>query len=177
MTSATNWSELIGYLVLVKQRINELDPDNPLTCRLPRPGATVERLALVENHLGTALDPAYREFLLQADGWPEINLGLHLLGTEDLLGSDLGRVANEYLRIYLSEPLAGWTILGVQPIAVAADDRDLVVVRPPGVPGAGAVAWLDGGVVEDYPGFEEWFRTVIELHRQELARLNAAVAP
>ncbi len=177
MSSATEWSELIGYLVLVKQRINELYPDNPLSYRLPRPGATVERLALVESQLGAALDTAYRDFLLQADGWPEINLGLHLLGTDDLLVSDLGRMATEYLSIYLSQPLDGWNIRDVQPIAVAADDRDLVVVRRPGLPGAGEVAWLDGGVVENYPGFEDWFRTVIELHRQELDRLNTGVAP
>lgn len=171
MTTPTSpWSELIGVLVLTKQQIVALDPDSPLTYRLPRPGTSVQRVDAAGG-----LDPSHRTLLLAADGWPDLNLGLQLLSVDELSTGPLHDMAASRLELYLGQPLEGWREEDVYSVAVSDDDRDLVVVGRPGSAVAGRVAWLDGGVVATYPHLEEWFRTVVELHLQELRRLQDAV--
>ena len=60
------------------------------------------------------------------------------------------------------------------PVAVADDDRDVVVLRRTGHDDAGAVAWFAGELVGSYPSLRDWFLTVLAVHRRELERLQIA---
>lgn len=172
ITPVESWSALIGFLVLYKQRIVDLDPDSPFTYRLPRVGAS--QSSSIEE---LDIDPSHRNLLLAANGWPDLNLGLQLLSVDELTSGPLFEVGQSRLQMYLGEPLEGWFAGDVYPIAVSDDDRDLVVIGRLGSSRAGQVAWLDGGVVAHYADMEAWFRAIIEMHRQEIDELLVVAKP
>ena len=76
MPSRNAWPDLIGHLVLLKQQIDDLDPDGPRTYMLPRIAATEQRLARTGRLLGQPLDPGYREFLTYADSGSELSISI-----------------------------------------------------------------------------------------------------
>lgn len=100
MASRNAWPDLIGHLVLLKQQIDDLDPDGPRTYMLPRIAATEQRLARTERLLGQPLDPGYREFLTYADGWSEFSISIQLLGTSEQMRA-VRTTAEDYLEVTL----------------------------------------------------------------------------
>jgi hypothetical protein len=171
VTTPQPWPDLIGLLVLVKQEIAEREPGGPYVYALPRVGASAADLDAAAARVGE-LDPEYREFLTFADGWPEFSLSTQLMGTSDLLGA-VYDTAQDYLETTLAPADLGLDAARLLPVAVASEDKDVIVVGRPGTPLAGQVVWLAGEEVDRYPSFRAWFTDTLEHHRRMLDRLRA----
>ncbi len=61
MTYTKEWKDWVAQMVLIKQAVAEADHEGLWEHRLPRVGATESQLHAVEQHLGEALDPTYRD--------------------------------------------------------------------------------------------------------------------
>ena len=170
MTTTSAWPDLIGNLVLLKQRISELDPDGPPDYVLPKVPASEETLVDVEAQLGEAIDPGYREFLGYADGWPSFFVSLQLIGARDLLGR-LRSAADANQFMY---PWPGLDQRDLFPVAVSLVDKDVVVVGRPGTSMAGRCLLLAGEVVHDRESFKDFFEAVVGSHRRVLDERRAA---
>lgn len=171
MPTMNAWPDLIGHLVLLKQQIDDLDPDGPRTYMLPRVAATEERLVETETRLGQPLDPSYREFLTYADGWPEFSISIQLMGTSDQL-SAVRMTADDYLDVTLAVGSTGWERPDLAPVAVASEDKDVIAVGRPGSSVAGQVVWFAGEEVERYSHFKDWFEDEVASHQRALGRLK-----
>ena len=170
MTTPQPWPDLIGLLVLVKQEIAEREPGGPYVYALPRVSASPAALDAAAARDGE-LDPEYREFLSFADGWPEFSLSTQLMGTSDLLGA-VYDTAQDYLDTTLAYADLGLDAAQLLPVAVASEDKDVIVVGRPGTPLAGQVVWLAGEEVDRYPSFRAWFTDTLEHHRRMLDRVR-----
>ena len=173
MTSTSAWPDLIGNLVLLKQRISELDLDGPLEYVLPKVSASEKTLVDVEAQLGEAIDPGYREFLGYADGWPSFFVSLQLIGARDLLGR-LRSAADANLANQFMYPWPGLDQRDLFPVAVSLVDKDVVVVGRPGTSMAGRCLLLAGEVVHDCESFKDFFEAMVGSHRRILDELRAA---
>jgi hypothetical protein len=69
------------------------------------------------------------------------------------------------------EPLCGFGKSDVLPIAVSSSDIDVMVMTRPHTTEPGKVLWLAGGLVETFPGFDEWFLAMVDYNRHEYQRL------
>jgi hypothetical protein len=172
-----DWKERIAVMALVKQKLAEVDAEGLWEYHLPRVAASQERLREVEAHLGEALDPSYRDFLLHADGWPAFYQTVDLFGSEELLGSDRFRHAEEMLG-YLEEEQPAGTGLRREllPIAASPVDLDLFVMRRRSSSRPGTVIWLAGSEIDRFPSFAEYFLAMIDYNRAEIQNLQASAS-
>jgi hypothetical protein len=139
---------------------------------LQKVAASEEALKLVEQRLG-ALDPDYRQFLKHADGWRGFYQWVDLFGTKELLGT-LCVEAQRTLRL-LSRGSA-LAALGVEaadllPIAASTNGTDVFVIVRAERALAGTVIWLAGTIVDRFATFSEFFRTMMDYNRAEVADL------
>lgn len=173
-----DWKQRIVELVLVKQKLAELDTKGLWQYRLPAVAASEPRLNAVEAHLGEALDPAFRAFLLHADGWPAFYQTVDLFGSNDLLGSDRFRHATEMLDYV--EPVvltaSGLRREDLLPIAVSPVDLDLFVMTRRSASRPGVVVWLAGQEIDRFPSFDEYFRAMVDYNRLEVQHLRASAS-
>lgn len=79
-----DWRQRIVELVLVKQRLHEVDTQGLWEWRLPSVAATEEQLLAAEARLNEAIDSEYRVFLTYASGWAAFFQAVDLLGADDL---------------------------------------------------------------------------------------------
>jgi hypothetical protein len=169
-----DWKQRIAVMALVKQKLAEVDTEGLWEYRLPRVAASQERLAQVEAHLGEALDPSYRDFLRHADGWPAFYQTVDLFGSDDLLGGDRLRHAEEMLGYLEDEQLAadraGQDLL---PIAASPVDLDLFVMTRRSSSRPGMVIWLAGSEIDRFPSFDAYFLAMVDYNRAEVANLQA----
>src|SRR5258708_39274814 len=93
----TDWKQRIVEVVLVKQKLAELDTRGLWQDRFPAVAAGEAAQGAVEAHIGQPLDPRYRSVLLHADGWPAFYQTVDLFCSCDLLGSHRYRPAVEML--------------------------------------------------------------------------------
>src|SRR5258708_8086288 len=121
----TDWKQRIVEVVLVKQKLAELDTRGLWQYGLAAVGAGEAALGAVEAHIGEPLDPRYRSFLLHADGWPAFYQTVDLFGSGDLLGSDRYRHAVEMLSHVEPAILAGGGVRREDSIPIAASPVDL----------------------------------------------------
>jgi hypothetical protein len=174
----TDWKQRIVELVLVKQKLAELDTKGLWQYRLPAVAASGERLEAVEAHLGEALDPAFREFLLHADGWPAFYQTVDLFGSEDLLGGSRSRQGVEKLN-YVEEAVltrAGLRRQELLPIAASPVDLDLFVMTKRSASRPGIVVWLAGSEIDRFAGFDEYFLAMVDYNRLEVQHLRASAS-
>ena len=61
------------------------------------------------------------------------------------------------------------------PIAVSADDIDVMLMPKPDTECTGKIFWFAGGLIETFVGFDEWFLAMVDYNRQEYQRLLAAL--
>jgi hypothetical protein len=170
-----DWKQRIGVMALVKQKLAEVDTEGLWEHHLPRVAASEERLREVEEHLGEPLDPSLRGFLRHADGWPSFFQTVDLFGSDDFLGSDLFRHAQEMLGfLELEQPAAAGPLEGLLPIAASRVDLDLFVMTGRSVSRPGTVIWLAGSEIDRYPSFDEYFLAMIDYNRAEVANLQAS---
>lgn len=174
MNTTVNWKERIVELVLVKQKINELDAQGLWEYRLPRVAATPTQLDAVETVLGEPLDPGYRGFLEHASGWPAFWQTVDLFGAEDLLGGERFRHATEMLT-YVEENVltsGGLRRAELLPIAASPVDLDLFLIMRRSSPSPGVVVWIAGSEVDRFPTFEDFFVSMADYNRLELEHLR-----
>jgi hypothetical protein len=172
----TDWKQYIIELILVKQKLADLDTKGLWPHSLPAVAASEARLAEVETHLGGTLDPAFRMFLLHADGWPAFYQTVDLFGSKDLLGNDRFRHAAEMLEYVEANVLSqgGLRREELLPIAVSPVDLDLFVMIRRSTPHPGMVVWLAGSEVDRFADFGEFFRAMADYNRLEVQHLKAS---
>jgi hypothetical protein len=140
MTMEPNdWKQRIVQLVLVKQKLAEVDTKGLWRYHLPALAATEEKVRAVEARLGEPLDPGYRAFLSHADGWPAFLQTVDLFGTADLQGGDRGRHGAEMLSHVEDVVLTkgGLRREDLLPIAATPVDLDLFVMTKRSAPQPG----------------------------------------
>lgn len=173
-----DWKQAIVELVLVKQELAESDTKRLWPHKLPAVAASETRLAEVEAHLGEALDPTFRAFLLCADGWLAFYQTVDLFGSDDLLGSNRFHYATKMLG-YVAETVltqGGLRREELLPIAVSAADLDLFVMTSGSASRPGTVIWLAGSEVDRFAGFEEFFLAMVDYNRLEVQHLQASAS-
>jgi hypothetical protein len=168
------WKERIVQMVLVKQRLDEVDTDDLWDYTLPRLAAGEEVLQRVEAALGMALDPEYREFLKHAAGWPAFYQSVDLFGPEELLGSPEFTAARDALLSMEDQALAecGEAPRNLLPIAATREDLDLFLIAGPEAHMPGRVFWYAGGLIDTFPSFTEYFLAMVDYNREEIQRLE-----
>jgi hypothetical protein len=170
-----DWKQRIAVMALVKQKLAEVDTEGLWEHRLPRVAASQERLREVEAHLGEALDPSYRDFLRHADGWPAFYQTVDLFGSDDLLGGERFRHAEEMLGYAEGEQLGARGLRReLLPIAASPADLDLFVMTRRSSPHPGTVIWLAGSEIDRYPSFDGYFLAMIDYNRTEVRSLQAS---
>jgi SMI1 / KNR4 family (SUKH-1) len=170
----TDWKKSIVELVLVKQRLAELDTIGLWPYRLPAVAATETKIRAVEANLGEALDPAYRAFLLHADGWPAFYQSVDLFGSDDLMGGDRLHRATDMLSSIEDGVLAAGNLRKEEllPIAASSVDLDLFVMMRQKASKPGIVVWLAGYEIDRFLNFEEYFLAMVDYNRLEMQNLR-----
>lgn len=169
-----DWKQEIATAVLVNQAVMEADKNNIWPHHFPRVAATEAEIRKTEERLGHELAPKYREFLKYANGWPSFYQAVDLFGTEELAGGPMMEYARELLDATEDDALeaSGFSRDELLPIAATPTDRDLfLLVRPPH-PAAGTVLWFAGEEVERFPGFDEFFLSMVDYNRLNVQTLN-----
>jgi hypothetical protein len=162
--SEPNWPALIGTMARAKEALSEVD-DGLWPYTIPKLKATEAEVVLAERALGIAFPKSYRSFLLHANGWGAFFQAVDLLSTGEL-------VAGQHLS-YAREMMSGlrredWSAMGVNPnkllvIGVTLEDRDIFVLDLSRVvEQENPVIWLAGEMVDEWPSFEECFRSMID---------------
>ena len=169
-----NWKERIVQMVLVKQRLEEVDTEDLWEYKLPKLAASEESLQQVEVSVGMSLDPEYRDFLKHAGGWPAFYQSVDLFGPDELLGSPEFAAARDALLSMEDEALAecGEAPRNLLPIAATREDLDLFLVAGPEANIPGQVFWYAGGLIDTFPTFTEYFLAMVDYNRAEIARLE-----
>lgn len=171
-----DWPVLIGWLLKAKQEINERDPEKLQPFTNPRLAATEAEIVALEGRIGERIDEHYRNFLLHANGWPNVYFNLGFFGIEEFDGGGNWDIVNELLAGYdvggqLSD--TGLDVRGVMPIAAGEGMRDLIVIAREGWKAAGTVVWVDGGEIHREENFTEFFKTLINDAQEDAAELAA----
>ena len=161
-------------MVLVKQKVMELDVRGLWPHHLPNVAATEDRLRAVEQHVGHPLDPSYRAFLGYADGWEGFYQTVDLFGTADLLGSLRISHALSLLEAMDESVIqqSGFSRKELSPIAVTLVDRDLFVMSRPFSSSPGVVLWFAGELIDRFPNFDEYFLAMADHNRLEAQNLE-----
>lgn len=168
-----DWRQRIVELVMIKQRIDELDESNVWQYRLPRVAATEEQLVFVEAAVGEPLDGQYREFLTYAGGWPCFYQYVDLFGPDELIGGERRDAAMAKLDEMLepADEARGLVLDFLMPIADTPVDRDVFAIMRQGSATPGVVVWLAGGEIDRFPTFEEYFLAMMDYNRLEVRDL------
>lgn len=170
----TGWKERTVELVLVKQQLVELDTQGLWQHHLPTVAASEAKLKAVEAHLGEPLDPAYRAFLLHADGWSAFYQSVDLFGSEDLMGSERFHHAVEMLSFVEDSVLATSNLQrgDLLPNAASAVDLDVFTMTTQRSTQPGSVIWLAGSEIDRFPSFDEYFSAMVDYNRLEVQNLR-----
>ena len=163
----------IAEMVLVKQRLEEVDADNLWEHKPPGAAADEEALEQIEAALGMRLDPEYRDFLRHVGGWPAFYQAVDLFGPGELLGSPQFAAARRALLSMEDEAPAecGEAAHNLLPIAAAGEDLDLFLIAGPEAQSPGRVCWYAGGLIETFPSFTAYFLAMVDYNRDEIRRL------
>lgn len=172
-----DWRPAIGNLIKIHQQIRQLDTERIWKHGLPRVAADRNRIDEVEKALGH-LDPSYREFLLFADGWSAFYQWVDLFGTPELLGEVFQRASDQLHELEAVLDAEGARQADALPIAMTQlragnDTPDLFVVLRAPATDAGRVLWMTSELVDTFKDFEEFFASMTEYNRLEVADLSA----
>ncbi|MBO0715349.1 MAG: SMI1/KNR4 family protein [Acidimicrobiales bacterium] len=173
MSDRLGWPELIGFRIIQRQQLADARPHAyPMTA--PRVAASAGELEEAEERLGRPLDVQYREFLSYANGWPDFELDLALLGTNDLGQGPLWDKAEELLTLFYQERPVTRDFPAkddLLPIGVGTETIDLYLVWTTGPETSlgRPVLWLAGEEVDRFPNFRQLFLGIYELGKRDLA--------
>ncbi len=166
-----DWKRELVIAHLVKQEIAKVDEEHLWENTSPEVAVTEDQVWLLESELGYKLDAQHRAFLLHANGWRAFTQHVDVFGIGDLVGGPRAVKAIELIEsLHDLKELCGFDKPDVLPIAVS-DDIDVMVIARPHTAAPGRVIWLAGGVIETFPGFDEWFFAMFDYNRYEYQRL------
>lgn len=161
----------------VKQQIKNVDLRGLWPFHSPQPAAAEEQLRQVELQLGEPLDPLYRAFLSNANGWTGFFQRVDLFGSSDLCGGPRKLRALGLLKsIEDFGDLTGHSESDVSPIAVSQDDIDLFVLTKTQSEKNGEVLWLAGGLIDTFLNFDEYFLAMVDYNRREVQRFEGKLS-
>lgn len=161
-----DWKRELVIAHLVKQKVSEVDVDGIWENTLPEVAASEEELHALEARLGYFLDSEHRAFLSHANGWRAFKHRIDIFGTSDFI--DGPRAARAMELVESLEPLkelCGFDKADLLPIAVSSDDIDIMLITRPHTEKPGQVIWFAGGVIDTFPGFDEWFLAMVDYNR------------
>ena len=174
----SDWQELIGFSVLLRQRLNTVDPEPGLSpYTLPGLGASENQIAAAETRLAASLDPVYRDFLHYANGWSDFFTYVDLLGTEDFGQGEPWSKGTELLDLHYSEGPPRRELPPrdeVMVIGVGAHVTDLFVSWRTGplVDGGRNISWIAGEEVDRYSNFREFFLAVNQYLQNDIKKFD-----
>lgn len=167
-----DWKRELVIAHLVKQKIAEVDVDGLWEYTLPEVAATEDQLQALEARMGYGLDLQHRAFLLHANGWRAFEQNIDVFGVDDFIGGPHAARAAELVEsLEPLEPLCGLGTGDVLPIAVSANDIDVMLMARPHTESPGQVLWFAGGLIETFPSFNEWFLAMVDYLRLDYQRL------
>ncbi len=168
-----NWKEEISKLVSIKQMIASHDKQRIWPHHLPELAVTDEAIDDLEKSIKHTLAHRHREFLQHADGWRCFYQSVDLFGTSMLLNPP------EYIlsRLAAIDPLA-ISSAGISSmndmLIIAATESDLDYFAMAKLNGkiGDQVYWFAGQLIESFTNFEEFFLSMMDYSREELADMK-----
>lgn len=157
--------DLIGYLYIVREKIRAEDKDKLWEYSLPRVKATNEAVSIWEEQNELVLPEAYKEFLLVANGWPNVFQDKDLFSLEELsLSKD-----NRYVQC-LNDCVDNIHDVGdkacLLPIGGTKYSYDLyLIVLDRSNEYYGQVLWVAGEEVERHSDFNAFFESLIAYNK------------
>ena len=174
------WPDYIGWGWMIIQARMEADWKGLWDYALPHVHATEETVARTEAQLGFRLPESYRGFLLAADGWPYFFQDMSILSTSDLLGGDLHKASQTPLELEeCVEAMAADGVIAADhfPVAASLESIDVALMGKPGTPVEGTVSWVRGEVMQRYDDFLDYYLSMMELNKLDIARLRRDFGP
>ena len=175
------WPDYIGWGWMIIQARMEADWKGLWDYALPHVHATEETVARTEAQLGFRLPESYRGFLLAADGWPYFFQDMSIFSTSDLLGGDLHKAGQIPLELEeCVEAMAADGVIAADhfPVAASLVQTDVALMGKPGTPAEGTVSWVrNGEVIERYDDFLDYYLSMMELNKLDIARLRRDFGP
>ncbi len=164
--------DLIGYLYIVREKIRAEDKDKLWEYSLPRVKATNEAVSKWEEQNELVLPEAYKEFLLAANGWPNVFQDKDLFSLEELsLSKD-----NRYVQC-LNDCVDNIHDVGdkacLLPIGGTKYSYDLyLIVLDRSNEHYGQVLWVAGEEVERHSDFNAFFESLIAYNKYNFRLLT-----
>ena len=174
------WPDYIGWGWMIIQARMEADWKGVWNYALPHVHASEETVSNAEAQLGFRLPESYRGFLLAADGWPYFFQDMTAFSTSDLLGGDLHKAGQTQLELEeCVEAMAAGGVIAADhfPVAASLESIDVALMGRPGTPAEGTVSWVRGEVVERYDDFLDYYLSMMELNKLDIARLRRDDGP
>ncbi len=174
------WPDYIGWGWMIIQARMEADWKGLWDYALPHVHATEETVARTEAQLGFRLPESYRGFLLAADGWPYFFQDMSIFSTSDLLGGDLHKAGQIPLELEeCVEAMAADGVIAADhfPVAASLESIDVALMGKPGTPVEGTVSWVRGEVMQRYDDFLDYYLSMMELNKLDIARLRRDFGP
>lgn len=170
----TNWEKEIGTAYRVKEHMMKIDITGLWPYHLPEVGATPGEILAVEALLQEPLPQPYKEFLMAANGWLAFYQAVDLFGTKDLFKSPRFQRAEHLLATVADfEAICGLKPEEVFPIAVSQDAIDVFLIARISSKNPGAVFWIAGQLIDEFPDFAEFFLSMVDYNREEIADFEA----
>ena len=174
------WPDYIGWGWMINQARMEADWKGLWDYAMPNPKASEETVARAEARLGFRLPESYRGFLLAADGWPCFFQDMTAFSTSDLLGGDLHEAGQIPLELEeCVEAMAADGVIAADHFTVVAsrESIEIALMGKPGTPAEGTVSWVRGEVIERYDDFLDYYLSMMELNKLDIARLRRDFGP
>jgi len=147
---------------------------------IPHLHATEDAVASTEAQLGLRLPESYRGFLLASNGWPYFFQNMSILSTSDLLSGELHKASQTQLELEeCVEAMAADGVIATDhfPVAASLESIDVALMGKPDTPAEGTVSWVRGEVIERYDDFLDYYLTMMELNKLDIARLRRDFGP
>ena len=174
------WPDYIGWGWMVLQTRMEADWKGLWDYALPHVHATEETVTSTEAQLGFRLPESYRNFLPASNGWPYFFQDMTIFSTNDLLGGDLHEAGQTPLQLEeCVEAMAAGGVIAANhfPVAASLTQTDVALMGKPGTPAEGTVSWVRGEVIERYDDFLDYYLSMMELNKLDIARLRRDFGP
>ena len=174
------WPDYIGWGWMIIQARMEADWKGIWNYALPHVHASEETVTRTEAQLGFRLPESYRGFLLASNGWPYFFQDMTAFSTSDLLGGDLHKAGQTQLELpECVEAMASEGVIAADhfPVAASLESIDVALMGRPGTPAEGTVSWVRGEVMQRYDDFLDYYLSMMELNKLDIARLRRDDGP